>query len=81
VGDVAAPRDAPTEDPPEEGRTLGNAWDGPDPSAGARDVLVASRGEGLVEEEEHGRHAGPEKADPHQAEGVSGKDPALTRPL
>jgi hypothetical protein len=64
-------RVAPTAEPPEEGRTLRDARLGADPPAGAHGVLVANRGERLVEEEEHGQHLAPEAGVPHRAYGAT----------
>jgi hypothetical protein len=70
VGGVET-RVAPTTEPTEERRTLRNARLGSAPPAGAHGVLVAYRGERLVEEGEHGQHLAPEMGPPHRADGAS----------
>jgi hypothetical protein len=67
----ARTRAAPATDPTEECRALRDARLDSDRVTGARGVLVASCGERLVEEEEHGQHLAPEKAAPHRVNGAS----------
>jgi hypothetical protein len=66
-----AARIAPTTETTEKGRALRDARLGSTPPAGAHGVLVADRGERLVEEEEHGQHLAPETAAPHRADGAT----------
>jgi hypothetical protein len=64
-------RIAPTAEPTEEGRTLRDARLESVPPAGAHGVLVASGGERLGEERDHGQHLAPETASPHRADGAT----------
>src|SRR3954470_13421055 len=64
-------RIAPAAESTEEGRALRDARLGSSPPASAHGVLVAYRGERLVEEEEHGQHLAPEPAAAHRAYGAT----------
>jgi hypothetical protein len=62
---------APAAGPTEECCALREARQRSGAPAGAHGVLVASGGERLVEEEEHGQHLAPETVAPHRADGAS----------
>lgn len=70
VGGVQT-RVAPAAEPTQKRRALRNARLGSALPAGAHGVLVAYRGERLVEEGEHGQHLAPETVPPHRADGAS----------
>jgi hypothetical protein len=69
---------APAAGPTEECCALREAWQRSGAPAGAHGVLVASGGERLVQEGDHGQHLAPEMAAPHRADGASWEARPLT---